>query len=117
MALYPGVTAAFNADPIGISGEQDRAIQDAQIGIVEMCFEPRRFDKILRIGERYRAPPRVYFPYSDALSPNAGDNLLEHSNIPSGLSPCSDMRLSSSVRQRLRIPCKPRMVNASPRCI
>ena len=49
MAVCPGLTAIGNLEPMGLSGKHDGTIQDAQIGIVKMCFEPSRFDQILRI--------------------------------------------------------------------
>jgi hypothetical protein len=57
MALDPSITATGDMDPIGITGKQDGTIQDAQSGIVEMCFEPSRFDQILRIDECHTTPP------------------------------------------------------------
>src|SRR4029434_10823817 len=70
MALGPSITATGDTDPIGISGKQDGTIQDAQSGIVEMCFEPSRFDQILRIDECHKTPPCVSLPYADELTPN-----------------------------------------------
>src|SRR5262249_4190064 len=72
MAVCPGLTAIGNLEPVGISGKHDGAIQDTQIGVIEMCFEPSCFDQILRIDECHRTPPCVSLPYSDELTPNAG---------------------------------------------
>jgi hypothetical protein len=71
MAVGPGLTAIGNLEPVGIRGKHDGAIQDTQIGIIEMGFEPSCFDQILRIGECHRTPPCVSLPYSDELTPNA----------------------------------------------
>src|SRR5215472_14379837 len=74
MAVCPGLTAIGNLEPVGISGKHDGAIQDTQIGIIEMGFEPSCVDQILRISESHRTPPWVSLPYADALQ----KLLLEH---------------------------------------